>query len=335
MSTTDKLRALVADEACYVLGSTDIFCTGLIGGTFPGGGTFTEDMCCLPCRLRAILDAEQHETADLCGLCKRPATGLAGINGIRYCHGDEDATPTCYEVVGWRESGDHRDLYAVYGAPSVSPGESEPWRCPATGPHEPHDWRITPESSRRCAGVVETPEGQPEGNERGCRLRSASRGFAARWECITWPGMPSAYPCGHDHSHCDAIGCVEHIGGMHVDSLGDAIVHVGCDDCAAPAPVPDDEAVEALTAKLHADPKLGPSYMLLGDCEHLARRVLALGYVSPEAHTAAVRDAVRAHGERIAEAVYELAVTRTQALDRGWYSVARKDVLRVIREAVQ
>ena len=31
-----------------------------------------------------------------CALCRKPATGLASINGERYCHGDHDAEPTCY-----------------------------------------------------------------------------------------------------------------------------------------------------------------------------------------------------------------------------------------------
>lgn len=55
-----------------------------------------------------------------------------------------------------------------------------------------------------------------------------------RWESITWPGKSTAYPCAHDHAHCDFIGCVEHIDGMHVDALGDAIVHIGCDLCRCP-----------------------------------------------------------------------------------------------------
>lgn len=32
---------------------------------------------------------------------------------------------------------------------------------------------------------------------------------------------------------CHVIGCVEHIDGMHVDHLGDALVHVGCSVCSA------------------------------------------------------------------------------------------------------
>ena len=36
-----------------------------------------------------------------CGLCGNKATGLASINGQRYCHGDADTEPTCYEKAQW------------------------------------------------------------------------------------------------------------------------------------------------------------------------------------------------------------------------------------------
>lgn len=40
-----------------------------------------------------------------CGLCGKPATGFASVwdgeNDVRYCHGDFDAVPTCYERWGW------------------------------------------------------------------------------------------------------------------------------------------------------------------------------------------------------------------------------------------
>lgn len=33
-----------------------------------------------------------------CPLCQAyPAHGIAEIDGQRYCHGDDDASPTCYE----------------------------------------------------------------------------------------------------------------------------------------------------------------------------------------------------------------------------------------------
>lgn len=32
-----------------------------------------------------------------CALCgKDPASGYAGVDGQRYCHGDNDPEPTCY-----------------------------------------------------------------------------------------------------------------------------------------------------------------------------------------------------------------------------------------------
>ena len=35
--------------------------------------------------------------SDPCALCHKPATGYAYINDARYCHGDNDPSPTCYE----------------------------------------------------------------------------------------------------------------------------------------------------------------------------------------------------------------------------------------------
>lgn len=33
-----------------------------------------------------------------CAMCKKsPPTGHAGINDKRFCHGDTDRSPTCYE----------------------------------------------------------------------------------------------------------------------------------------------------------------------------------------------------------------------------------------------
>ena len=36
-----------------------------------------------------------------CGFCGQPATGLASIGETRYCHGDDDKEPTCYERAQW------------------------------------------------------------------------------------------------------------------------------------------------------------------------------------------------------------------------------------------
>jgi len=42
------------------------------------------------------------EVVELCGECGRPATGFGVVNGVRYCHGDDDPTPTCYSRNTWR-----------------------------------------------------------------------------------------------------------------------------------------------------------------------------------------------------------------------------------------
>jgi len=46
---------------------------------------------------------------DECALCGNPATGHASIWTVRdgerrYCHGDEDESPTCYERAQWQTS---------------------------------------------------------------------------------------------------------------------------------------------------------------------------------------------------------------------------------------
>lgn len=34
---------------------------------------------------------------EICGWCGKPATGLASIMDVRFCHGDDDPEPTCYQ----------------------------------------------------------------------------------------------------------------------------------------------------------------------------------------------------------------------------------------------
>ena len=50
------VEALIPPE-CWVSRSDQVFCTDYIGGEFNNGHKWTEDLCCLPCRLRAALDA--------------------------------------------------------------------------------------------------------------------------------------------------------------------------------------------------------------------------------------------------------------------------------------
>lgn len=45
----------------------------------------------------SVEEAKRRREARSCGLCGEPATGLAAINDQRYCHGDHDPSPTCYE----------------------------------------------------------------------------------------------------------------------------------------------------------------------------------------------------------------------------------------------
>lgn len=43
---------------------------------------------------------------------------------------------------------------------------------------------------------------------------------------------------------CHVERCVEHINGMHVDWGGDAVVHVGCDQCVAGTFIPSSTPVQ-------------------------------------------------------------------------------------------
>lgn len=49
-----EIGALLPDE-CWMTRSAILRCTAYVGGTFPNGAEFTEGMCCLPCRIRAVL----------------------------------------------------------------------------------------------------------------------------------------------------------------------------------------------------------------------------------------------------------------------------------------
>ncbi len=47
--------------------------------------------------------------SDICGRCGKQATGFATatVGGVerRYCHGDDDVSPTCYEMHSWPDEG--------------------------------------------------------------------------------------------------------------------------------------------------------------------------------------------------------------------------------------
>ena len=266
--------------------------------------------------LTAILDAEQDETT--CGLCCQPATGLASINGIRYCH--EGPTPTCYQVVMWRSHDEWID------DPSVPP--EEPVMCDCGAPVSEHGGEMDD-----CPA----PEGQPEGSER-CGARHP----------VNETAVPCVEEAGHAGMHVSSTGCAgsriewacEHCGAiMHTSDrcalrprpAAPAPVPDTCPDCGhsphgsigfcpnmasdnecsctsiyTTVPVPDDEAVEALAALLDSLAIKRETETIGQYDRRRARAILAklveLGWVSPEAHAAAVREAVQALGERIAEA---------------------------------
>lgn len=57
------IRGLLPDE-CLVRRTVEVSrtvgvrCTDYVGGVFADGATFTEDMCCLPCRIKAVIPPE-------------------------------------------------------------------------------------------------------------------------------------------------------------------------------------------------------------------------------------------------------------------------------------
>lgn len=53
-------------------------------------------------RLRAELEA--LDEGEVCVRCGNPARGFAMIDQDRFCHGDEDDSPTCYEAEQWARS---------------------------------------------------------------------------------------------------------------------------------------------------------------------------------------------------------------------------------------
>lgn len=55
----ERVEALVPND-CWVMRSHELTCADLAGGIFPNGAPWTEDMCCLPCRLRAALAVEDE-----------------------------------------------------------------------------------------------------------------------------------------------------------------------------------------------------------------------------------------------------------------------------------
>lgn len=48
----------VLPAECWVTRHTEMVCTDMIGGGFENGAKWTEDMCCVPCRVRAALGGE-------------------------------------------------------------------------------------------------------------------------------------------------------------------------------------------------------------------------------------------------------------------------------------
>lgn len=148
---------------------------------------------------------------------------IAGVDIERACEVMHDAYESAAVAAGWATQTASRKPWA-----DVPEANKMAMRA-AVGALFAHLHRALGqgEGEREGTTVRDFPEVNARHGDTPCRRSSARN----RWECITWPGKPTHYPCAHDHAHCDFIGCVEHIDGMHVDYRGDAIVHVGCHLC--------------------------------------------------------------------------------------------------------
>lgn len=55
--------------------------------------------------IELIVDGRRNLSPTGCHWCGRdPAEGLASIGDRRYCHGDHDPEPTCYQMAQWVNS---------------------------------------------------------------------------------------------------------------------------------------------------------------------------------------------------------------------------------------
>lgn len=208
---------------------------------------------------------------DLCGLCKKPATGLASIGDTRYCHGDEDASPTCYEVACWRETG---------RVSSPMDMDAEPGRCTCGLP-----------------GCSDEPD---TANERTFTRESE----AARCGCGNPDAhdyAPSSVPAGSDTADepvCTCESSPPEFGGPIPDH-----------DCSIHAPIPSSapkDERETLTADaLAADIRRLDGNHDLG-AAILAEKLVAAGWRSPTEVTALVAHAREQVAGRLTAAEREI-----------------------------
>lgn len=62
-------------------------------------------------------DPSPGVSAEGCYWCGRdPAAGLASINDHRFCHGDDDPEPTCYQMAQWAPSSNRWTLILPGGS---------------------------------------------------------------------------------------------------------------------------------------------------------------------------------------------------------------------------
>lgn len=255
-------------------------------------------------RIDAILDAEQDETAD-------PLKAF-----IAHCRtrAGEFVAPGCMasaERASWLATAAKAAAFSEsLAAPSASPGTEH--RCLRCGV----SWTAPVEPCPQC----DAPEGQPEGSEHEHvwerHQNVTTRGYVmSPYEACKCgaarPAAPAPVPV-HNHPPYRPP-CNERV-------LADGSLRGACMD----APVPDDEDV-GLLAGLIVDLTDEPMWSAVV----IAKDILDAGWVSPDAHAQAVRDALRALAERIAGAI-EAIHWRS-----GLADAVRDLAARIAREAVR
>lgn len=79
-------------------------------------------------------------------------------------------------------TGQLADALDARGTSRDEPARDGVWRCPAEGPHAAHDWWITSESSRRCAGRPASTDLAAPAEPAHDGLRAAVEALVDEWD---------------------------------------------------------------------------------------------------------------------------------------------------------
>lgn len=69
-----------------------------------------------------------------CGFCgKNPASGIARVNDVWYCHGDDDPEPTCYMRASWGDTPPSEELIRASALKAMEPALACVYEIAANG----------------------------------------------------------------------------------------------------------------------------------------------------------------------------------------------------------